>query len=656
MDTTEIVGRGPQVGLLLASAVVPTTFSRSLSERSWVDQGIITGLATGAHFLFTVVTQDLIDGAGAAASTVLPLPASWSDAQRERAATLLLDMAVIPLGFGLVAVVGYRDQEPLRRAMARQAGWRFAMTGVGATLLAGGMTLTSLIDDAVGADGRIRRLPIGIPIGVAASLALERARQRALPPEQATESARANPLLGLAAGAGVVLVLGGAAAGEVVLARRLGSVGSRVLPGSEATWSRAAHLVALGGLMAGTHELWKYAMRGIESGTSQYDEGMDESATSLWTTPLVSGDAASLVSWQGMGREGRRHVVTFARPEPLTDRPEEVLGAKRPELSIRTVMQEAPRAAPIAIFVGLDNAPSATERVALALAEMDRTDAWSRSLLMLISPTGTGYVNYVATAAAQYLTRGDIATVTLQYSKRPSPLSLGKIADAKEQNRLLWLRILERVRRMAPPDRPRVVLFGESLGAHTSQSAFVGWGTLGPEALGIDRALWIGTPESSRWRHEIVGPDRPDVDRSLVAVVNDYEQFCDLTPEARARVRYVLLSHDNDGVTKFGAGLLSQRPAWLGPDRPVVQEVAGRSPRGIPAAMRWRPITTFFQTLIDMKNAQLPGAYRAWAHDYRPDLPEFIRDVYGLECSDEQMARIQAACEQREEFREAIFE
>lgn len=71
--------------------------------------------------------------------------------------------------------------------------------------------------------------------------------------------------------------------------------------------------------------------------------------------------------------------------------------------------------------------------------------------------------------------------------------------------------------------------------------------------------------------------------------------------------------------------------------------------------MRWRPMTTFFQTFIDMKNAQVPGVYRAWAHDYRPDLPEFIRDVFGLDCSAEQMDRIKAACEQREVFREEIF-
>ena len=655
MDSTQIVGRGSQVGVLLASAAVPTTFARSLSERSWIDQGIITGLATGSHFLLTVVSQDAIDAAGEVLSTGLPLPAHWSQEQRRQVITLTLDVAAIPLGFGLASTIGFRDQESQGRAAVRQFGWRFGLTGLGATLLAGGLAGTRVLDDAVGANGRIARLPIGIPIGVATALIVERARQRNVPPEQSADPARANPLLGLAAGAGVVLALGGAAAGEMLLARRLGALGSRVLPGSEATWSRATHLAALGGLVLGTHELWKYAMRGIEAGTTTYDEGMDESASGVWTTPLVSGDPASLVAWQDMGREGRRHVVTFVRPEPLTDRPGEFKGAARPELSIRTVMREAPRCAPICVFVGLDNAPTPAERVDLALAEMDRTDAWSRSLIMLTSPTGTGYVNYVATAAAQYLTRGDIATVTLQYSKRPSPLSLGMIGEAKTQNRLLWLRILERIRLMAPADRPRVVLFGESLGAHTSQAAFAGWGTLGPEALGIDRALWIGTPESSRWRQEIVGPDRPDVDRSLVAVVNDYEQFCELSPAERARIRYVLLSHDNDGVTKFGAGLLSQRPAWLGPNRPAMQEVPGRSPRGIPASMRWRPITTFFQTLIDMKNAQIPGAYRAWAHDYRPDLPEFIRDVYGLECSDEQMDRIKAACEQREQFREAVF-
>jgi Alpha/beta-hydrolase family/Alpha/beta-hydrolase family N-terminus len=652
---SESLGRGQQVGIVVAAGIVPSTFARSLSERTWKDQGLITGLATGTHFLLTVIAQDAIDTAGTAMSTVLPFPSTWTLEQRQRAATLLLDVAVVPAGLGVVALIGNREHEPTIRALARQAGWRLGLTGLGATVLAVALQTQRVLDDRLGAGGRIERFPLAIPVGLATSVVIERIRQRDTPPDDLPPDVRSNPLLGLAAGAGVVLTLSALAIGESRLARALGSVGSRVLPGSETTWRRAGHALSLGAVAFGTHAAWARGMRGIEAGTSKFDEGMDEEAPGLWTGPTVSGDTSSLVAWDTMGREGRRHVVSIVRPEPLVDRPLEVLGKARPELSIATVMQEEAKATPIAIFIGLDSAAGPAERVHLALAEMDRTDAWSRSLIMLISPTGTGYVNYVATSCAHYMTRGDIATVTLQYSKRPSPLSLGKIGQAKEQNRLLWLTILERVRLMPPDKRPRVVVFGESLGAHTSQAPFQGWGTLGPEALGIDRALWIGTPASSAWKNEITGPDRIDVDKSLVAVVNDYEQFEALGEVARRRVRFVLLSHDNDGVTKFNADLLTRRPGWLGPERPPLQEVAGRSPRGIPASMRWRPVTTFFQSLVDMKNAQIPGAYRAWAHDYRPDLPDFIRDVFELDCTDEQLARIKTACEQREDFREAVF-
>ncbi|HEY5135383.1 MAG TPA: alpha/beta-hydrolase family protein, partial [Candidatus Nanopelagicales bacterium] len=435
-------------------------------------------MATGTHFLLTVIAQDAIDAAGTAISTVLPFPESWSLEQREKAATLLLDVAVIPIGFGVVALVGYRDHESTVRAMVRQAGWRFGLTGIGATVLGGALAAQRRLDARLGTGGRIERIPIAIPVGLVTSAVIEKIRQRATPPEHIADPARSNPLLGLAAGAGVVLTLSGLTIGETRLARELGSVGSRVLPGSETTWRRAGHALALGAVVLGTHAVWTKAMGGIEAGTSQFDEGLDETTPGLWTGPTVSGDPSSLVAWDTMGREGRRHVVTFARPEPMIDKPAEVLGTPRPDLSIKTVMEQDAKATPIVIFVGLDSAPTVTERVDLALAEMDRTDAWSRSLIMLVSPTGTGYVNYVATACAQYMTLGDVATVTLQYSKRPSPLSLGKIGQAKEQNRLLWLKILEHIRLMHPDDRPKVAVFGESLGAHTSQAPFQGWGTI----------------------------------------------------------------------------------------------------------------------------------------------------------------------------------
>jgi hypothetical protein len=59
--------------------------------------------------------------------------------------------------------------------------------------------------------------------------------------------------------------------------------------------------------------------------------------------------------------------------------------------------------------------------------------------------------------------------------------------------------------------------------------------------------------------------------------------------------------------------------------------------------------------MIDMKNAQVPGTYRAYAHDYRPDLADFIRDVFDLDCAPDQLDRIKVACREREEFRNALF-
>jgi uncharacterized membrane protein len=656
MEGSGIVGHGPQVGLVVASAAVPATFTRSLSERSWLDQGIVTGLATVTHYLVSVVAQDGIDIGGAVLARVLPLPEVLTVEQRRRVAILLLDIAFVPIGFGLGVIFRFRDNDSQARTLVRQVGLRLGVTGTGATLLAGALAVTGALDDRLGASGRIAGFPVAVPVGLATSVIVERLRQRENANEHASDPVAASPVPGLAAGLGIVLALSGVAAAEGWAARLLGSVGGRLLPGSEFFWRLASHGVLVSAVGFGTHAVWGRAMRDIEAGTTKYDAALGESAAGVWTSPMISGDPESLVRWDTLGREGRRHAIAYVRPEPPTDRPTQISGRTRPDLSISTVMRENPRASPIQVFIGLDSAPTPADRVELALAEMDRTAAWTRSMLLLISPTGTGYVNYVATACVQYLTRGDVASVTLQYSKRPSPLSLGKVEAAREQNRLLWLRIFVRVRAMPPQDRPKVVLFGESLGALTSQNVLTGWGTLGLQALGIDRALWVGTPEGSRWMHEVAGKPRPDVDKSLVALVNDYEQFCELGDEQKERVRYVLLSHDNDGVTKFGPSLINRRPGWLGLGRPTTMELPGRSPRGIPSSMRWRMVTTFYQSLIDMKNAQTPGAYRAWAHDYRPDLADFIRDVFDLECTPEQLQRIKAACREREEFREGIFQ
>ncbi|HEY7104430.1 MAG TPA: alpha/beta-hydrolase family protein [Mycobacteriales bacterium] len=640
---------GVNVGLLVASAAAPGTFASSLAPRSTLDQGLVTALSTGLHYLLTLGAQDMLQALAELATG--PGRTAADQLARQHKLTLIADLAAVPLGFGLQRALPTRPGEPVLRGLLRQAGWRFAVTGLGGAVFAGARIGADRVDARLGGGGRIAGFPLAVPVGLAAAYLLERRRVLGVAeqdePLDPVESAAPVRSLGLAAGATGALV--GAAYAEHELATWLGRRLAAVLPGGPLLWRLAGHAACLGALTVASSSVWSRAMHRIEAGTSHESPIFGSGEDVHWAGTTMSGGQDSLVPWDTLGREGRRHVMAHVHPQPVEDRPAGV-----PDLSIETVMGEPAKASPIQVYVGLDSATTPRERVDLALAELERTGAFDRSVLMLVSPTGTGYVNYVAVAAAEYLTRGDIATVTLQYSKRPSPLSLGMVAGAREQNRLLWLRILDRLRESSGP-RPRVVLFGESLGAHTSQDVFLHWGTLGLRSLGIDRALWIGTPYGSGWMHQLHDPNRLDVESDLVATVNDFGQLEDLIAERGSTPRYVLVSHDNDGVTKFGPDLLATAPTWLGRNRPRVEEVDGASPRGIPPAMRWRPITTFFQSLVDMKNAQAPGPFRAWAHDYRADLPRFISEVYELPASPEQMAAVEAALRLRESTREELF-
>jgi uncharacterized membrane protein len=627
------------VGLVLAAAMAPGTFAPSLSARTALDQGLVSGLATGLHFLLAAGAQDALVATARFLVDGTPSPVA------RRTATIAVDVAAVPVGLAVLRALPPRADDPLR-GVVRQAAWRLGSAGLGGALLSGAEAGTRALDDRLRLGGRLASVPLALPVGLTVAYVVERLRASAQA-EHGDDGARPPAVQSLAVATGIVGCLAGVAYGEHALTELLARRLAGVLPGPAELWRLAGHAGFLAGLGLGASTVWHRAMQRIESVTSADVPVIGEDQR--WVPSTISGSSDSLVSWAGMGRDGRLHALASVRPKAPDPAPPGV-----PDLSIETVMGTPARAAPVQVYVGLDNAPTPRERVDLAMAELDRTGALDRSLLVLVSPTGTGYVNYVATAALQYLALGDVATVTLQYSRRPSPLSLGMVRGAREQNRLLWLRILERLRDRPGP-RPRVALFGESLGAHTSQDVFLHWGTLGLDAMGIDRALWIGTPYGSKWMRQVTRGDRLDVDAGAVAVVNDHAQYAALAEQRGSPPRFVLLSHDNDGVTKFGADLLWYPPDWLGPRRPRPEPVAAGSPRGIPPAMRWRPLTTFFQSLVDMKNAQTAGPFGAFQHDYRADLPRFLSDVYGLPATEEQLHRIEETLEVRETVRERLF-
>jgi hypothetical protein len=115
-----------------------------------------------------------------------------------------------------------------------------------------------------------------------------------------------------------------------------------------------------------------------------------------------------------------------------------------------------------------------------------------------------------------------------------------------------------------------------------------------------------------------------------------------LPAEEKSRVKFLFLQNGDDPIPKFGSPVLWRRPDWLGPN--------DQRPPGAPRGTRWMPVTTFIMTFLDMQNALVPtpGVFDEGGHDYRREIPDAVRTVWGLEASDEQMEKVQQALRKRE--------
>jgi uncharacterized membrane protein len=618
-----------QAGMLLGAAAAAKSFERTLMPRKTTDQGAVTGLSVALTYATTAVFQELIENT---ARYVMRADEETED-DRVRRATMLADLLAIGAGAVLSRQLKQQENESLGRAGLRTGGNIMSLAGI-AGFSAG--FVQDVIDVLRGSpDGARsdRTIAVGLLGGGAMAAFAEYRRRRAERSVAAEDSLRfdakdwqINAGKSLVVGLGVTAGLGGIAAAERLLGVLIGKSLQRGLAGDAGLWHLAGHASALAMLAGLAYAGLDRVYQDIEAGTGKIEPAYNQPPES----PSVSGSAGSHVPWRTMGREGRRHVLTVLSREAIAE-----------------VMGVPAKADPIRVFVGLESARSEIERVSLAMQELHRTGAFDRELLVAVSPTGTGYVNYVTIECCEYMTLGNCATVTLQYSKRPSPLSMDRVWEGRKQFRMLLAAIRRELYKRDPDKRPRLVVFGESLGAHTSQDAFLNEGTQGLEDAGVERALWIGSPHLSKWKAQVLGEARPDVERAQVTDVDNFDEIAELPAEVRDRLRYVMLTHHNDGVGLFGADLIIQQPAWLGePDL---------RPAAVPGWMRWSPIITAVQTVIDMKNAMnvVPGEFVANGHDYRADLARFVRAVYGLQCTDAQLERIETALRKYELLRQA---
>ena len=363
-------------------------------------------------------------------------------------------------------------------------------------------------------------------------------------------------------------------------------------------------------------------------------EGTEVAHSEPPNLPEVTGSAESTVPWSAQSREGRRwlsSVLTAAQIEALMDEP-----AKQP----------------IRAYASLQSGATDEDRAAVVLAELDRTKAFERSAIALFSPTGSGYVNYVATETFEYLTRGDCASFAIEYSVLPSSFSLQAVPLGTRQTRLVVNGIVERLLKMDPQDRPKFFMFGESLGSQVSENMFDHEGASGPRGIGLDAGVWIGTPSATVWRKQLWGK-RSIADPSTVGPADVYlprtvADWHALPDEERAKVRFLLLQNGDDPIPKFGTKLIWRQPDWLRSDED--------RPLGAPKGTKWVPFITFVQTFIDMLNAltPTPGIFAEGGHDYRLEIPEAIRTVWGFDAADDQMTRVQDSLRRRELHWEAL--
>lgn len=312
--------------------------------------------------------------------------------------------------------------------------------------------------------------------------------------------------------------------------------------------------------------------------------------------PLMTGSSASLLTWHELGRAGREFISS---------------GPTREAISAFSGSQSLQ---PIRVYVGLRSARELDARAKLALEELKRVGGFERPLLIVVTPTGTGWVDPAALDSIEYLHHGAVASVALQYSYLGSWLYLLMGADyGVDAARALFAQIYGYWSTLPENKRPRLYLHGLSLGAKNSEQST---DLIEMRTAPFAGALWSGPPYSSRlWRSftDRRNPGSPAWlptfgDGSLVRFMNQGKSDVGApAPIPRwGSLRIVYLQYASDPVTFFEYRSLYRKPEWMQPPRgPDV------SPR-----MRWFPVVTALQLAADKFTAT--AAPIGFGHVYAP--------------------------------------
>ena len=328
--------------------------------------------------------------------------------------------------------------------------------------------------------------------------------------------------------------------------------------------------------------------------------------------PERSASPASSVTWESVGGQGR---VFLGRGPSRLDIAQ-VCGGVAME--------------PIRVYSGMPTGGSGIEHAAATVvAELHRTGAFDRAVILIAASTGSGWVDEWQVQPLEFLTRGNCATASLQYSYVPSVLNwLTGLEPAQEASAALFAAVRAELDLMDEADRPALFVCGESLGAFASQSVFESFEDV---LARVDGALWVGTPAFTPM-HAALTAARHKGSPEVAPVVHNARRVrfvnepSDLRTDLYGRElgpwgfpRVVYAQHPSDPVVWWTNKLIWTQPDWL-------RERAGRD---VSMNVEFTRFATYIQVLADLPVAgTAPGGH---GHTYHEELIPLWRGILGFD-------------------------
>ena len=327
--------------------------------------------------------------------------------------------------------------------------------------------------------------------------------------------------------------------------------------------------------------------------------------------PERSGSPQSRSSWRAVGGQGR---VFLGRGPSCADI-EAVTGCSAME--------------PIRVYAGMPEEGQSLQSTAdLVVEELHRTGAFDRAVILIATSTGSGWVDEWQVQPLEYLTRGNCATASMQYSFVPSSINFLTDLDVSEEAAVILFETIRRAVDEIPEDRrPALFVCGESLGAYASQHVFSG---IVDVLNRTDGALWVGTPAFTPMHAELTAiRHRGSPEVAPVVANGRHVRFVNVPENLWADVygrelgdwnypRVVYAQHPSDPVVWWNSELVWHKPDWIS------EKVDG----DVSPHMQYTRGATYIQVLVDMPVAgTAPGGH---GHTYHEELIPLWEAILGL--------------------------